>query len=103
VSGYIQTGGSVPNDLPQGKTHTDLGHVKTVVVRTGTDVDGTIESTLPAEQRPTFTFKTPMQEVKEVFGASIHLFETETSYIGVWELLGVSDVWNTFSKNWENA
>lgn len=97
MSSYVTTGGSVPNDLPQGTTHADVGHDTTpaFVVATGTDMDGTIESTPPP-----FTFITPIEEVEQNFGTQ--LFVTDTSFIAYWDLLANTEVWESQSKSWEN-
>tara|TARA_R100001463_G_scaffold43080_2_gene90008 strand:+ start:9173 stop:9472 length:300 start_codon:yes stop_codon:yes gene_type:complete len=98
VSGYVVTGGTVPNDLPQGTTHADVGHDTTpaFVVATGTDMDGTIESTPPP-----FTFITPIEEVEQEFGVQ-SLFVTDTSFIAYWDLLTNTEIWESQTKAWEN-
>ena len=87
MSGYIQTGGSVPNDLPQGTSHTDLGHTSSFITPIGTNTDGTIESTAPS-----FEFTTPLQDST--------LYTTDTAYVGIWNLL--SEPWGNLTNVWEN-
>jgi hypothetical protein len=87
---YITTGGSVPNDLPQGTTHSSIGHTEAFVVQTGTDIDGTIESGTPPVQ---FLFASPTTDLPVVN------FLTETAYAEIWNLMGIS-TWDNFNKNW---
>ena len=82
---YITTGGSIPNDLPIGSSPPDVSFITT----TGTDSDGTTE--IPSSIGFVFSNSIPTTN-----------FLTETAYLEIWNLMGLSNIWETLNKNWDS-
>ena len=90
MSTFVQTGGQVPND---GSSQVEV--ITSFTTATGTTVDGTSDANTGISNLYTFTAPSIVAQTQS--------FSTLTTYIGLWDALADNDIWNSFTRTWENS